>query len=57
VRFEVITVIPYSDEPEYRCHIVDPDELPRFLAQMDDDAHAQRVVNVKEHYIPEEPQS
>jgi len=44
--FTVLTVIPYSDEPEYRRYTVGSDELPMFLAEMDDDQHAERVVRV-----------
>jgi len=44
----VLTVVPYAEEPEYREYTVPSDELPMFLAEMDDDQHAERVVRVEE---------
>lgn len=45
--FTVLTVVPYTDEPEYREYTVPSDELPMFLAEMADEQHAERVVTVE----------
>lgn len=45
--FTVLTVVPYAEEPEYREYTVASDDLPMFLAEMDDDQHAERVVTVE----------
>lgn len=45
--FTVLTVVPYSDEPEYREYEVDSGELPMFLMEMDDQQHAEQVVTVE----------
>lgn len=45
-RFTVLTVIPYSDEPQYREYHVDSDELPVVIQSMSDPQIAETVVDV-----------
>jgi len=45
-RFTVLTVLPYSDEPQYREYHVNSDELPLVLQSMEDPQIAETVVNV-----------
>lgn len=45
--FTVLTVIPYTDEPEYREYEVDSEDLPMFLAEMADPQHGEQVVTVE----------
>jgi len=44
--FTVLTVVPYTDEPEYREYTVASDELPVFLQEMRSDEHAEEIVQV-----------
>ena len=45
--FTVTTVIPYTDEPEYREYTLPSDELPLFLEELDNPQIAERVINVE----------
>ena len=45
--FTVLTVVPNTEEPEYREYDVPSDELPVFLDQMANPQHAERVVTVE----------
>jgi len=45
-RFTVLTVIPYSDEPQYREYYVDSDELPMVIQSISNPEIAETVVDV-----------
>ena len=45
-RFTVLTVIPYSDEPQYREYYVDTDELPMVIQSLSNPEIAETVVDV-----------
>lgn len=45
--FTVLTVIPYSEEPEYREYTTDSEELPQLLASLRDGEHAEQIVTVE----------
>ena len=45
-RFTVLTVIPYSDEPQYREYYVDSDELPMVIQSLSNPEIAETVVDV-----------
>ena len=45
-RFTVLTVIPYTDEPQYREYYVDSDELPMVLQSISNAEIAETVVDV-----------
>lgn len=44
--FTVLTVIPYSDKPQYREYYVDSDELPMLIQSFEDDQTAEMVIDV-----------
>ena len=45
-KFTVLTVIPYSDEPQYREYYVDTDELPMVIQSLSNPEIAETVVDV-----------
>ena len=45
-RFTVLTVIPYTDDPQYREYYVDSDELPMVLQSLSNPEIAETVVDV-----------
>jgi hypothetical protein len=49
-EYSVFTVIPYSDDPEYREYMPDGEELPKLLAELQDPQIAETVLTVEPHY-------
>ena len=45
-RFTVLTVIPYTDGPQYREYYVDSNELPMVLQSISNPEIAETVVDV-----------
>jgi len=53
-EYTVVTVVPYTDGPEYREYRPDPDELPMLLESIDDERVAEMVVSVEPRRRPED---
>jgi len=50
-QFLVMTVIPYTEEPEYREHIVDAADLPEFIQDTRNPEVAEMIVNIDTQFL------
>lgn len=54
-QFLVLSVIPKTDEPEYREYIVDAEDLPELLQDIQDPRVAEMVVDIDTQFLADPP--
>jgi len=49
-EYSVLTMIPYTDDPEYREYMPSAEGLPRLVADLRDPEVAETIIEIEPHY-------